>query len=75
MPSGREQDGKLYCRPLIRNGSRLRPLAPILIAAMERHGHFQLAPEMRAGLLAMSAASIDRALREAQRGMWPHADK
>ena len=29
---------------------------------MERAGHLQLAPEVRAGLLAMSAATIDRAL-------------
>ena len=39
---------------------------PILVEAMERHGHLQLAPEVRAGLLAMSAATIDRALREAR---------
>ena len=26
-------------------GKRLRPLAPILVSAMERHGHLQLAPE------------------------------
>ena len=45
-------------------GKRLRPLVPILVEAMERHGHLQLAPEVRAGLLAMSAATIDRALRE-----------
>jgi hypothetical protein len=45
-------------------GKRLRPLVPILVDAMERHGHLQLAPEVRAGLLAMSAATIDRALRE-----------
>ena len=45
-------------------GKRLRPLVPILIEAMERHGHLQLAPEVRAGLLAMSAATIDRALHE-----------
>ncbi len=45
-------------------GKRLRPLAPILIEAMERHGHLQLAPEVRVGLLTMSAATIDRALRE-----------
>jgi hypothetical protein len=43
---------------------RLRPLAPLLIEAMERHGHLQLAPEVRGGLLSMSAATIDRALRE-----------
>jgi hypothetical protein len=30
---------------------------------MERHGHLQLVPEVRAHLLAMSAATIDRALR------------
>lgn len=45
-------------------GKRLRPLVPMLIEAMERHGHLQLAAEVRAGLLAMSAATIDRALRE-----------
>lgn len=48
-------------------GKRLRPLAPLLIEAMERHGHLQLAPEVRGGLLAMSAATIDRALREIRR--------
>jgi len=47
-------------------GKRLRSLVPILVAAMERHGHLQLAPEVRASLLAMSAATIDRALREAR---------
>lgn len=45
-------------------GKRLRPLVPILVEAMERHGHLQLASAVRAGLLAMSAATIDRALRE-----------
>jgi hypothetical protein len=45
-------------------GKRLRPLIPILIETMERHGHLQLASEVRAGLLKMSAATIDRALRE-----------
>jgi hypothetical protein len=47
-------------------GKRLRPLVPILIEAMERHGHLQLAPEVRACLLAMSAATIDRALHAAR---------
>src|SRR3954470_15413243 len=42
-------------------GKRLKALVPVLLDAMERHGH--LAPEVRAGLLAMSAATIDRALR------------
>jgi hypothetical protein len=44
-------------------GKRLRPLLPVLVEAMERHGHLRLAPEVRTGLLAMSAATIDRALR------------
>ena len=35
---------------------------PVLIEAMERHGHLELAAEIRAKLLAMSAATIDRAL-------------
>jgi hypothetical protein len=30
---------------------------------MERHGHLQLASDVRDGLLSMSAATIDRALR------------
>jgi hypothetical protein len=41
-------------------GKRLKPLVPILVEAMERHGHLQLAAEVRAGLLAISAATIDR---------------
>lgn len=45
-------------------GKRLKPLVPILVEAMERHGHLDLAPEIRTRLLAMSAATIDRALRE-----------
>jgi hypothetical protein len=45
-------------------GKLLRALVPTLVASMERHGHLQLAPQVRADLLAMSAATIDRALRE-----------
>jgi hypothetical protein len=44
-------------------GKRLKPLVPVLLDAMERHGHLTLEAEVRAGLLAMSAATIDRALR------------
>ena len=44
-------------------GKRLKPLVPVLLDAMERHGHLDLAPEVRTGLLAMSASTIDRALR------------
>jgi hypothetical protein len=45
-------------------GKRLRPLLPILVDAMEQHGHLQLVPEVRSRLLAISAATIDRALRD-----------
>src|SRR5271169_5019262 len=45
-------------------GKRLRPLVPVMVEAMERHGHLRLAPEVRISLLAMSAATIDRALRD-----------
>ncbi len=45
-------------------GKRLKPLIPILVEAMERHGHLKLTPAVSAPLLAMSAATIDRALRE-----------
>ncbi|RTL81600.1 MAG: ISNCY family transposase, partial [Hyphomicrobiales bacterium] len=44
-------------------GKRLKALLPILLDSMERHGHIDLAPEIRAKLLSMSAATIDRALR------------
>ena len=39
---------------------------PILVSATERHGHLQLAPKVLAGLLTMSAATMDRALRDAR---------
>jgi hypothetical protein len=48
-------------------GKRLRPLLPTLVEAMERHGHVRLVPEVRTRLLAMSAATIDRALRDIRR--------
>ena len=44
-------------------GKRLKALAPILVEAMERYGHLRLAPEVRASLLRMSAATMDRVLR------------
>lgn len=44
-------------------GKRLKAIIPTLIEAMVRHGHLTLAPEVRAALLKMSAATIDRALR------------
>ena len=44
-------------------GKRLKALIPTPVPAMERHGHLILAPEIRAALLSISAATIDRALR------------
>lgn len=44
-------------------GKRLKALMPILVTAMERHGHLRLEAEVRAALLAMSAATIDRVLQ------------
>lgn len=43
-------------------GKRLKPLIPVLITAMERHGHLELDPTIRDKLLRMSAATIDRAM-------------
>lgn len=45
-------------------GKRLRPLIPLLLEAMERHGHLDLAPAVTTKLTAMSAATIDRALKD-----------
>lgn|GEM_PF-6318235 len=49
-------------------GKRLRPLIPILLEAMERHGHLDLAPGVKTQLVNMSAATIDRALRDVKAG-------
>jgi hypothetical protein len=38
-------------------GKRLRPLVPVMVEAMERHGDLRLAPAVRISLLAMSAAA------------------
>jgi hypothetical protein len=50
-------------------GKRLKALLPVLIEAMERHGHLDLAPETRCKLLAMSAATVDRALGRLRDGL------
>jgi hypothetical protein len=44
-------------------GKRLRPLLPILVSALERHGHLTLAATVRARVLSASAATLDRMLR------------
>lgn len=49
-------------------GKRLKPLMGPMVEAMERHGHLRLEAEVRTHLLAMSAATIDRALIEAKAG-------
>ncbi len=43
-------------------GKRLKSILPDLVAAMERHGHLSLAPEIQARLLSASASTIDRLL-------------
>ena len=43
-------------------GKRLKPLLPVLLAALERHGHLRLDGPVREQLLAVSAATIDRLL-------------
>jgi hypothetical protein len=48
-------------------GKRLRALLPILLPALERNGHLKLDETIRTKVLAMSAATIDRALRAPRR--------
>lgn len=43
-------------------GKRLKPLLPVLLPALERHGHLHLDAGVRARLLEASAATIDRLL-------------
>ena len=50
-------------------GKRLRALLPILIPAMERHGHLQLDDRVRPQLLSVSASTIDRMLAEPRRAL------
>ena len=44
-------------------GKRLKPLIPILVSALERHGHLTLALTVRERVLSISAATLDRLLR------------
>lgn len=43
-------------------GKRLKPLLPLLIEALERHGHLKLDESVRERLLRVSPATIDRLL-------------
>ncbi|CAE6858433.1 hypothetical protein R75461_07848 [Paraburkholderia nemoris] len=47
-------------------GERLKALIPKLVDAMERHGHLELDPVIKAELLEVSAATIDRMLANAR---------
>ena len=47
-------------------GKRLRPLLPLLISALESHGHLQLDEVVRKKLLRVSASTIDRLLAPAR---------
>lgn len=48
-------------------GKRLKALLPMLLDAMERHGHLSLEPTVKAKLLSVSAATIDRALSQTRK--------
>jgi hypothetical protein len=45
-------------------GKRLKAIPPVLTSALERHQHLQVEPVVRSKLMAMSAATMDRSLRE-----------
>ena len=47
-------------------GKRLKALIPMLVDAMERHGHLDLDPVVRSKVLQVSAATIDRVLADAR---------
>ena len=47
-------------------GKRLKALLPILVPALERHGHLTLDARVREQLMAVSAATIDRRLAPAR---------
>ena len=65
-------------------GKRLQPLLPVLVEAMEQHGHLQLDPVVREQVLTVSAATIDRLLcpvreriqgTQQRRGVPPHSER
>ena len=47
-------------------GKRLKALIPVLVDAMERHGHLDMDPVIRSKVLQVSAATIDRMLAAAR---------
>src|ERR1035441_482347 len=40
-------------------GKRLKALLPVLLAALEKHGHMAVDPAVKTSLLALSAATMD----------------
>ncbi len=48
-------------------GKRLKATIPLLVAAMEKHGHLKLDSKVREKLMAVSAATIDRMLTPVRR--------
>lgn len=56
-------------------GKRLKPLLPVLVPALERHGHLRLDAVIRSKLLKASASTIDRLLQEPRRASNPKAAK
>jgi len=50
-------------------GKRLKSLVPVLVEALERHGHLKLDGEIRTRVLEASAATIDRLLKGARAGV------
>jgi len=50
-------------------GKRLKALLPVLVPALENHGHLQLDEAVREKLLSASAATIDRLLSDAKAGV------
>ena len=48
------------------SGKRLKPLLPVLIDSLTRHGHLNLDEEVRSKLLRASASTIDRILAPAR---------
>ena len=50
-------------------GKLLVAVIPDLLAALERHGELRVAPQVRAALLAISPATVDRLLRPARRAL------
>lgn len=50
-------------------GKRLKSLLPVLVEALERHGHLQLDSDVRTRVLEASAATIDRLLKGTRAGV------